>query len=133
MSPQVDFCQPCLQRSTRLETFLSQPEDNTVYKAAWDPNVSFSQIALKDLGEAAAKVITEREEHFFATYPLVSTRPTPYREVVSIVGSIIGREIKVEQLEYRQAVQGFLKMVCGEKEVPWQTRDAAERLVKTGA
>lgn len=112
--------------------FLNQPQANTVYKAAWNPDVKFSQIALRDLGQAAAKVITERSAHFFATYPLVSTRPTPYREVVSIVGGVIGREIKVEQLEYRQAVQGFLKMVCGEKEVPWQTRDAAERLVRAG-
>ena len=116
-----------------MEMFLSQPEDNTVYKAAWSPDVKFSQIALRDLGEAAAKVITQREAHFFATYPLASTRPTAYREVVSIVGGVIGREIKVEQLEYRQAVQGFLKMICGEKEVPWQTRDAAERYVKARA
>lgn len=113
----------------KLEMFLSQPEDDTIYHAPWNPDVAFSQIALRDLGEAAANVVKEGEKHYFAQYLLVSTRPTPYREVVKIVGQGIGRDIKVQQLPFEKAVEGFLKMLGGGKDVPWGTKDAAERML----
>lgn len=74
-------------------------------------------------------MVTEGDRHYFAQYPLVSTRPTPYREVVRIMGQGIGREIKVQQLPFEKAVEGFLKMVSGGKDVPLGTKDAAERML----
>lgn len=89
-----------LQPAHLMEMFpvpLLIQQDNPVYTANWDPTVPFSFVALRDLGEAAAKVLNERETHYFAQYSLVSAGPYPYTEVVKIVGKEIGKEIRIEQ------------------------------------
>lgn len=112
-----------------LKMFLSQPEDKTVFPAPWDPSIPFSHLALNDLGEAAAQVILEGEKHYLGTYPLCSTRPKPNTEVMKEVGKVIGREIKIEKLPFEKGREGLLKRLFGENEVPWQTKDVAERML----
>ncbi|KAJ5943262.1 hypothetical protein N7516_003430 [Penicillium verrucosum] len=41
----------------------------------YNPNVANSLVALRDLAEAGARVLDEREAHYFAQYPLCSTAP----------------------------------------------------------
>lgn len=61
-------------------------QEDPVWPALYDPNTAFSFIALQDYAEVAAKVIKEWDAYSFATYPLVSTLPIKYTEVVASVG-----------------------------------------------
>jgi uncharacterized protein YbjT (DUF2867 family) len=112
-----------------LRMFLAQSVDNTVFPAPWNPAIAFSHLALHDLGEVAAKVIDEGEKHYLATYPLCSTRPMSNNEVMKVIGKVIGRNIKIEKLPFEKAREGLLKRLFGDKEVPWQTKDVAERML----
>ncbi|GME38566.1 Nucleoside-diphosphate-sugar epimerase [Neofusicoccum parvum] len=111
-----------------LALLLSQSEP--VYQANWKTTVPFSFVALQDLAEAAAKVIEEREKHFMAQYPLCSTLPMPYAEVVRVVGQEIGKDIRIETRPVVEAADALLKMLFGsaDKAHP-RTRDAAHRMV----
>ncbi len=102
------------------------------YVVNWDPEVKFSCIALRDLGEAAAKIIEEREKHYFASYPMVSMTPKTYTEMIQIAGKAIGKPMKIEKRPYEAAVNGFLSMMAerGEaKNANPRTRDAVERML----
>lgn len=104
--------------------------DQPVYTSNWDPKVKFSWLALRDLAEATARVIEERERHFFAQYPLCSTRAYPYTEVVRIVGEAMGKEIRIETRPVEEASKVLLAILFGTAEnVHPQTRDAAYRLI----
>lgn len=100
-----------------------------VFSIHWDPSVPFSFIALKDLSEAAAKVLTEREAHYRAQYPLCSDGPLSYNEVCAIVGKEIGKDIRVERKSYEEGVAGLFMRLFGEVEVHPAQRDAAQRMI----
>lgn len=109
---------------------LLMQQERPVYSANWDPTVPFSFIALRDLGEAAAKVLEKRETHYFAQYPLVSAGPHSYKDVIEIVSKEIGRDVKIEQRSFPDAVNALLKILFGgTEEVHPITRDAAERML----
>ncbi|KAF2713114.1 hypothetical protein K504DRAFT_461693 [Pleomassaria siparia CBS 279.74] len=52
---------------------LLASQDDPVFPAAWSTVQPFSWLALADLAHAMRTVLDERERHFYATYPLVST------------------------------------------------------------
>jgi len=121
-----------LQPSNFMDAFpvaMMMGQERPVYHARFNADIPFSQTALKDLAEASAKVLTEGEKHFGAEYPLVSTRPTSYRKVVEEIGRQIGREIRIEQLSYNDAVENLLKMLYGDKRPSRTTRDMAQRML----
>ncbi|KAJ0275773.1 hypothetical protein Brms1b_006649 [Colletotrichum noveboracense] len=103
----------------------------------WKPNMPNSLIALRDLGEAAAKVLTEREKHFYAQYPLASTLPTTDAEVFEAISKKIGKEVQVNKPTFEKGVENALamlfggnSMLCAEGDLrPDVTKDEAERLI----
>jgi uncharacterized protein YbjT (DUF2867 family) len=125
-----------LQPAHFMDTFpvgmlMAQEAAPAVYKANWDPDIPFSFVSTKDLSAAAAKVLEDREKHFYAVYPLVSVRNTTYRQKVDIVSQVLGKEIKVEQRSFEESVQALLAMLGMGKpnEVDPRVRDAAERML----
>ena len=104
-------------------------EQNPVHHAMWDPDVSFSFLALRDMGAISTKVIMEREKHFCAQYPLVSTGPIPYTEFVKTVGKEMGKEIRIEKVEYQEAVDKMCETIFKTKDVEQRYRDAPERML----
>ncbi|KAJ4420579.1 hypothetical protein N0V82_004247 [Gnomoniopsis sp. IMI 355080] len=105
-------------------------QEQPVYTASWNPDVTFSFLALRDLGEAAAKVIDERERHYLAQYPLCSTGAYSHKGVMQIVSESIGKKITLKTLGIEEGSKALLAMLCGDAEnAPLQTRDAAYRLL----
>ena len=82
-------------------------EENPTYTAHWDPDVKFSYTSLYDLGEATAKILEQREWHFYATYQMVSTaQPMGYREGCDIASKVIGTKIRVEVMPFQETMMG---------------------------
>jgi hypothetical protein len=52
-------------------------------------------VSLHDLAEAVAKVLNEREAHFYAQYPLCSTLPISDTEIMGVVEKHIGKKIEI--------------------------------------
>ncbi|KAJ5812752.1 hypothetical protein N7447_009775 [Penicillium robsamsonii] len=77
----------------------------------YNPNVANSLIALRDLAEAAARVLDEREPHYFAQYPLCSTFPVSDAEAIKVIGKHIGKEIKVPTPTFEEGVSKLLKFL----------------------
>ena len=65
------------------------------------------------LGEVAAKVVRNREEHFFAQYPLASTIPTSYMTIIRALEKEIGKEVKVKRLTFEEMSEKFVGAVLG--------------------
>ncbi|KAK3076612.1 hypothetical protein LTS18_012541, partial [Coniosporium uncinatum] len=75
-----------------LAAFMQK--DKPVYMANWDPSIKFSFIATKDIGDAVAKVMEDRERHYFAQYPLAGDGIQSYNERMAIMSKVIGKEIE---------------------------------------
>ncbi|KAJ5458139.1 hypothetical protein N7475_009527 [Penicillium sp. IBT 31633x] len=116
----------------------------------YNPHVANSLIALRDLAEVAARVLDEREVHYFAQYPLCSTFPISDADVAKIIGKHIGKKIDVPTPTFEEGVTKALGLLyAGESGVysgdqvnadlrwpaaqgdlrPDITRDGAERLI----
>lgn len=107
---------------------LRQPEP--VYNALWNPGTKFSYIALRDLGEAAYRVIIERERHYGAMYPLASTAgAVGYDEVCKIAGRKMGKDIHIKQLGFEEAMKVLLDRALGGKEVDAYAKEGIERML----
>jgi uncharacterized protein YbjT (DUF2867 family) len=104
-------------------------DEQAVYHCNWKPETRFSFVTTRDIGEAAAKVLMQREMHFAATYQLVST-PTPlsYVEACGIVSKVIGKQVKVQQKGFEDAVETSIKMINGGKEPPKQMKEIGARM-----
>lgn len=116
----------------------------------YNPHIVNSLVALKDLAEAGARVLDEREAHYFAQYPLCSTFPVSNADFIQVIGKHIGKEIEVPTPTFEEGVSKVLKLLYpGESGVysgthvhsdlrwpasqgelrPDITRDEAERLI----
>ena len=85
---------------------------------------------LRDLGEASAKVILEREKHYQGFYPLVSVPPMAYGDVPKLVGKLIGKEIELVQLSFEEAVETLgLYIFGGIDNASAIEKDKVERLI----
>jgi uncharacterized protein YbjT (DUF2867 family) len=106
-------------------------QEKPVFRAAWDADVEFSMIALSDLADVFKTVLEQRERHFHAHYPLVSThKPLTFADAMGVIGDKIGREVEIERLEYKQAVDGLLVRLFGTSEgVDQRKRDVAQRMI----
>ncbi|KAJ5874168.1 uncharacterized protein N7529_002598 [Penicillium soppii] len=74
----------------------------------YNPNIANSLIALGDLAEAGARVLTERETHEFAQYSLCSTLPNSWGH--------IGKKIEVLTPIFREGVNKDTNLLYGGKE-----------------
>jgi len=80
-------------------------EEKPVYPAPYNPETVFTWTMTKDLGEAGARILEQREKHYFATYQCVSTsKPMKYTEVIDIVGREIGKTIEIQPQPLEKAV-----------------------------
>ncbi|GAB7339938.1 hypothetical protein MBLNU457_6457t1 [Dothideomycetes sp. NU457] len=98
------------------------------WSAPWNPEQPFAQTALCDLGEAGAKVLFEREKHYFAQYQIVSTLPKPYLCMIEEIERQLGRKIEVKRLSHDEAFKTFVPMAAGEDASPAE-KEILERLV----
>ncbi|KAJ9380481.1 hypothetical protein DTO063F5_6678 [Paecilomyces variotii] len=88
---------------------------------------AFSFSIYEDPGEAAAKVFEEREKHYFAQYPLVSTYPTNYKSVVEAASRALGKGIRIERIPFERSV-GMMAQIRGGGPPDAKVQDALERL-----
>lgn len=119
----------CFMDMFPLEKLLS--EEKPVYTARWDPDVPYSFMSLYDFAEASSKVLEEREEHFYATYQMVSTSPPMgWGEVCKVVGRVIGKDIRVETMPFQKTMERDppVEAMFGQRENA-HVRDAAQRLL----
>ncbi|CAO2653701.1 Nn.00g031120.m01.CDS01 [Neocucurbitaria sp. VM-36] len=106
-------------------------QDSPVFKAAWNTDINFSMIALKDLADVMKTVLEEREKHIYAQYPLVSTHsPLSFGEAMKTISKETGKNVKIDKLEYKDAVNGLLTRLYGTSEgVDVRSKDAAQRMI----
>ncbi|KAL1864607.1 hypothetical protein Daus18300_007624 [Diaporthe australafricana] len=109
-------------------------QEHPVLDKLWNPEAANSMIALRDLAEAAAKVLNEGERHYFAQYQLSSTLPMPETEVAKIIGKYLGKEVQTRAPSFEEGVQRALLYVFGgvaaEGDLrPDIARDETERLI----
>ncbi|KAJ4334028.1 hypothetical protein N0V87_007186 [Didymella glomerata] len=100
-----------LQPSTFLDNIpVARLMEEPVYPELWNLDTRFSFTTLRDNAEALHRVLMEREEHFFAQYPIISTKsPTSSREVLSVIEKKINKEIEIKPLEKDAAAELLLK------------------------
>jgi uncharacterized protein YbjT (DUF2867 family) len=96
-------------------------QEKPVMERLWNAVVPNSLIALRDLAEAAAKVLDEQETHYLAEYPLCSTMPLSDAHVAKAMGKRIGKDIEVKSPSFEKGVNTVLTYLFGAK-----TRTAAE-------
>lgn len=81
-------------------------EEKPVYPMSWDPATDFSFCTTKDLGEAGARILEQREKHYYATYQFVSTpSPLNYNEAITIISEEVGKNIEIKRRSLEQAVE----------------------------
>jgi hypothetical protein len=73
---------------------LFAEQEKPVLERLWDPKTANSLIALKDLAEAAEKVLREGSAHYFAQYPLCSTIPISDQSVADTIAKKLARLLK---------------------------------------
>jgi uncharacterized protein YbjT (DUF2867 family) len=104
-------------------------QEKPFYQMAYNPSVTFSFTALRDMGEATAVVLNERENHYFALYPIISTMPMAYTEFLKTVGDVIGKSIRLEQMPLEAAIDGLIHRFFGGKQADPAVFDIVERLL----
>ncbi|KAK5112240.1 hypothetical protein LTR62_004401 [Meristemomyces frigidus] len=86
--------------------------EKAVHRMLWSSKTMFSFVSTRDAGEAAAKVLREREKHLYATYELVSTAtPLCYDEVRVILSEELGKEVSLERVSVEEGAEMFAKMI----------------------
>nr|POE75625.1 hypothetical protein CFP56_53737 [Quercus suber] len=92
---------------------LLASQDRPVMERLWNPQVPNSLIALRDLAEASAKVLKEREAHYLAEYPLCSTMPMSDADVVEVIEQKIGKKVEVRTPSFETGVEKVLGYLFG--------------------
>ena len=93
---------------------LFAKQESPVMERLWDPKTANSLIALKDLAEAAEKVLREGSLHYFAQYPLCSTMPISDQSVADTIGEKISKNIVVKTPTFEDGVAHTLAYLFGE-------------------
>ena len=74
--------------------------------------------------------MVEGAEHFYATYQLVSTWPTTYRDFIGQVGRAIGKDIVIDETaKYEDMVDFYCKLIFGKLNVDLRHREGPARLL----
>ena len=103
-------------------------QEQPVFQSPWEPSVANSLVCLEDLAAVGIKVLDEREKHFFAEYPLCSTLPTSYTDMVAAASRALGKEVKIETAPFEQNVKRLTNIVFGSDANP-RAVDGSERLI----
>jgi uncharacterized protein YbjT (DUF2867 family) len=98
----------------RVSAFATSSEPEHVFTASFSPKTRFSCLALQDLGEAVARIIEQRDKHYFALYPFVSVEtPMSYEEMLGVVEKVLGKPVKIRQRSIEEGVSALLKVLSG--------------------
>ena len=93
--------------------------EQEVFRLSWSLERYQSMVALADVAEVVASVLTERERHAGATYELVAPGRYTAHDLGKIIAGVIGREISVEEID----CDTFLNQVLGDPDqFPYQAR-----------
>ncbi|CVL07251.1 uncharacterized protein FMAN_16241 [Fusarium mangiferae] len=103
-------------------------EDEPVLSLPYNINIPNSNIFLEDLAEATLKVFQEREKHYHSEYPLSSTYPIPYKDLIPPTEMALGKRINIIKLSHAEATKNFITAALG-KNYNGKNLDVAERLV----
>ena len=90
-------------------------QEKPVMERLWNAEVPNSLVALRDIAEAAAKVLNEQETHYLAEYPLCSTMPLSDADVAKAISKRIRKEIEVKSPPFEKAVNTVLAYLFGVK------------------
>ncbi|KAL9113353.1 MAG: hypothetical protein Q9227_002394 [Pyrenula ochraceoflavens] len=108
-------------------------QEKPSFEKLWTPEVPNSLIALRDLAEASARVLVEREAHYLAQYPLCSTMPISDADVVRTIGKHAGKEIEMKTPTFETGVQKVIMYLFGEGESEVYASEHADADLKTPA
>lgn len=94
---------------------LLKSMEKPVLEPWWNPSVPNSLITLRDLAEAAAKVLKEGEKHHLAQYPLCSTMPKSDHDTAMVIGKAIGKEVECRGPSFEKGVDMVLHFLFSGK------------------
>lgn len=108
---------------------MKSNDTDLVVTADFSAKTRFTNVVMKDLGEAVAKIIEQREKHFFAQYPLVSMEtPMSHEEMWGVVGRLLGKQITIHQQSFDEALGGLRAFTLTQgKEMPLSVLKGFER------
>ena len=99
----------------RLKTAFEQG----IFRLSWSLERYQSMVALTDVAEVVAAVLTNPKHHAGATYELVSPGRFTAHDLGRIIACVIGREVAVEEIDG----DTFLNQVLGDPDqFPYQAR-----------
>ncbi|KAF7558273.1 hypothetical protein G7Z17_g111 [Cylindrodendrum hubeiense] len=103
-------------------------KDHPILSLPYNHNIPNSHIFLDDLAEATIKIIKEREQHFHSEYPLSSTFPIAYKDLVPAAEKALQKKIEIRKAPFEETVK---KLVQGQFKDNYNAGnlDVAERLV----
>lgn len=93
--------------------------EHSIFRLSWALDRLQSMVALDDVTEVVAKVLTDPEHHAGATYELVSPGRFTAHDLGGIIAKVTGKKIAVEETR----CDAFLEQVLGSPgEFPYQAR-----------
>lgn len=82
-------------------------QEKPILETRWNPEHENSIIALRDLAEASAKVLRERELHYFAEYPLCSSTPISEAGIARVIEKCICKSVEIRTPSFEVAVSAL--------------------------
>ncbi|KAF2262179.1 NAD(P)-binding protein [Lojkania enalia] len=123
-----------LQPTTFMDNLpiaMFMQQEHPKFTSAWNTEVGFSWIALRDLAEVFARILAERERHFYAQYPLVSTHDrVSFGEALNIISKKLNKRIEIAVTPFKESVDNILVRLYGKSEsIGQRSKDAAQRMI----
>ena len=82
-------------------------QEKPILETRWNPEHENSIIALRDLAEASAKVLRERELHYFAEYPLCSSTPISEAGIARVIEKCICKSVEIRTPSFEVSVSAL--------------------------
>ena len=99
------------------------PVADGAYRQPYSLDVGLSFVDLADVGEVAARVLSDPGRHRFATYELCGADTLTGRQVAAILAEVAGRPVEPQQVPADRVLAGM-------RDAPDYTRDGMRRLVE---
>ena len=96
---------------------LLASQEHPMVQKLWKPDTPNSVVALRDIAEAAEKVIVAGPEvHGYASYDLCSTLPMSDRTIIEKIGMAIGKTIEIKAPSFEVGVENCQRYLFGGKQ-----------------
>ena len=119
-----------IMETVSISSLMKQNEP--VLPRFWNPETPFSFVTARDIGEAAANILIQREKHFYATYQLVSTAaPLSYTQAGGIISEEIGRKVKLDWRSVEDGIETMIGAVTGvqAENASWVSKQGLGRML----